>query len=525
MSGSPGIRFGPRLVASILCIALTGVAGMLAASRPAALTPGDLRWLARATFGIDSAAVARYRQLGREKFLDEQLHPPAEDPPDLRAAIAEIPVTQRTAADRMQAVMVEQRRINALTGDDEKQQARVALNQEGNQALYETTKRLLMRALLSPSQLREQMTWFWMNHFSVFSGKANIHWTLAEYEEQVVRPHALGRFSDLVMATATSPAMLEYLDNAQSAAGRINENYARELMELHTLGVSGGPSGSTYTQQDVQELARVLTGAGVNFTGNEPHLPPNRQALYVRRGLFEFNPARHDFGDKTLLGKPIAGKGFTEIEEAIDLLCRQPATARFISTKLATYFLADDPPHALVERMTRTFQNTDGSIAAVLREMFLDRDFVAALNAPAAKLEKFKDPMQFVVSSMRLAYDGKTIANYHPAVGWLQQLGEPLYGRVTPDGYPLTEAAWTSSGQMVRRFEIARAIGGGNAGLFNTEDNKPGPTTGFPLLTSRLFFDAIEPTLSARTRDALGRTSSQQEWNTMLLASPDWMQR
>ena len=515
-----------RLAVCLACVVLIGVAGTPAASRPAALTPGDLRWLARVTFGIDNAAVARYRQLGREKFIDEQLHPPAEDPPTLAAAIADIPVTQRPAADRLQAVFTEQRRINTLTSDDEKQQARMALNQAANQAVYDTAKRHLMRALLSPSQLREQMTWFWMNHFSVFSGKANIRWTLAEYEQQAVRAHALGRFSDLVMATATSPAMLEYLDNAQSAAGKINENYARELMELHTLGVSGGPSGSTYTQQDVQELARVLTGAGVNFTDNTPRLPANQQVLYVRRGLFEFNPARHDFGDKTLLGKPIAGMGFAEIEDAIVLLCRQPATARFVSTKLATYFVADDPPSRLVERMTRTFQNTDGSIAAVLREMFLDRDLLAALNAPTAKLEKLKDPMQFVVSSMRLAYgDDKTITNYHPAVGWLQQLGEPLYGRVTPDGYPLTEPAWTSSGQIVRRFEIARAIGSGNAGLFNTEDNKPGPATGFPLLTSRLFFDAIEPALGARTRDALGRTSSQQEWNTMLLASPDWMQR
>jgi len=207
------------------------------------------------------------------------------------------------------------------------------------------------------------------------------------------------------------------------------------------------------------------------------------------------------------------------------VLCRQPATARFISTKIATYFVADEPPPALVERMVRTFQKTDGSIAAVLHEMFLDGAFLAGLNATNGPVEKFKDPMQFVVSSLRLAYDGKTVTNYHPAIGWLQQLGEPLYGRVTPDGYPLTEGAWSSSGQLVRRFEIARALGSGNAGLFNNDDNTPGPATGFPLLTSRLFFEAIEPTLGTRARDALGRTSSQQEWNLMLLASPDWMQR
>ena len=519
---------GARTVLSVVSLGLVGLVGVPAASIPAVpapLTRGDLRWLARVTFGIDTATVARYRALGREKFLDEQLHPPTSDPANLAAAIAAIPVTQQTAQARLTANRAEQQRINTLTNDDDKQAARKALNQAGNQATYETTKRQLMRALQSPSQLREQMTWFWMNHFSVFSGKANVRWTLAEYEEQSVRTHALGTFSDLVMATATSPTMLEYLDNAQSAVGRINENYARELMELHTLGVSGGPSGSTYTQADVQELARVLTGAGLNFTDTTPKLPANQQALYVRRGLFEFNPARHDFGAKTVLGHAIIGRGLAEIEDAVVLFCRQRATARFISTKLATYFIADEPPPALVERMTRTFQKTDGSIPAVLREMFLDPGFIAALNAPTPRLEKFKDPMQFVVSSMRLAYDGKMITNDHPAVGWLQQLGEPLYGRVTPDGYALTEAAWSSSGQLVRRFEIARAIGSGNAGLFNNDDNTPGPSTGFPMLTSRLFFDAIEPALGARTRDALGRTSSQQEWNTILLASLDWMQR
>jgi len=517
-----------RTALSVVSIVVGAFVAVPAASRPAtraALTRGELRWLGRVTFGIDTATVARYRELGREKFLDEQLHPPASAQATLAAAIAAIPVTHQTAQARLAANRVEQQRINTLPNEDDKQQARNALNQAGNQAVYETTKRQLMRALESPSQLREQMTWFWMNHFSVFSGKANVRWTLAEYEEQAVRPHALGRFSDLVMATATSPAMLEYLDNAQSAVGKINENYARELMELHTLGVSGGASGSRYTQADVQELARVLTGVGLNFTDTPPKLAVTQQALYVRRGLFEFNPARHDFGTKTVLGHTIAGTGLAELEDAVGLLCRQPATARFISTKLATYFIADEPPSALVERMARTFQRSDGSITAVLREMFLDGAFLGALNAPTATVEKFKDPMQFVVSSMRLAYDGKTITNYHPAVGWLQQLGEPLYGRVTPDGYPLTEAAWSSSGQLVRRFEIARAIGSGNAGLFNNDDNTPGPSTGFPMLTSRLFFDAIEPALGTRARDALSRTSSQQEWNTILLASPDWMQR
>jgi uncharacterized protein (DUF1800 family) len=327
------------------------------------------------------------------------------------------------------------------------------------------------------------------------------------------------------MATLKSPAMLTYLDNAQSTVGKINENYARELMELHTLGVSGGPSGSKYSQTDVQELARILTGVTVNATGDDRRMPPARRALYVRDGVFEFNPNRHDFGTKTLLGHVIEGNGLSEVEQAVTLLCQQPATARFISTKLAVYFVGDTPSPRLVDTMTTTFERTDGDIAAVLRAMFTSSAFTSILKRPDTAAGKLKDPMQFVVSSLRLAYDGKAITNYRPVANWLAQLGEPLYGHVTPDGYPLTEAAWASSGQMVKRFEIARAIGSGSAGLFKTDDGTPAPRSGFPLLTNRLFYDLIEPTLGAKTRAALDETTSPQEWNTVLLASPEWMQR
>jgi uncharacterized protein DUF1800 len=175
--------------------------------------------------------------------------------------------------------------------------------------------------------------------------------------------------------------------------------------------------------------------------------------------------------------------------------------------------------------MARTFASSDGDIAAVLKTMFQSPDFTASLTRPDKQPGKLKDPMQFVVSSLRLAYDGKAISNYRPVVNWLAQLGEPLYGRVTPDGYPLTEPAWASSGQLVKRFEIARAVGGGNAGLFNTDDGKPGPRIGFPMLNNRLYYDAIDPALSAKTRAVLAQAASQQEWNTVLLSSPDWMLR
>jgi uncharacterized protein (DUF1800 family) len=480
---------------------------------PHPLTREDLRWVDRVTFGANSGTVARYQELGRARFLEEQLHPPSDDPSDLAADIHALMVSRKSAADLMREARQQQQRVQEITNPDEKASARKALNEQRREATYETAERQFMRDLYSPWQLREQMTWFWMNHFNVFSGKGAVALALPDYENRAVRPHALGHFRDLVLATLESPAMLVYLDNAQSAVGKINENYARELMELHTLGVSGGPSGSRYTQQDVQELARVLTGVGLN-----------QAEIAGRDGAFEFNPNRHDFGTKTVLNEKIEGRGFDEVEKAIALLCRQPATARFISTQLATYFVADDPPRRLVDAMATTFDHTDGDIAAVLKTMFTSPDFAAALDHSDPGVGKFKDPVQFVLSSLRLAYDGKRITNYRPIMNWMQQLAEPPYGRVTPDGYPLTESSWTSSGQMVKRFEIARIIGSGNARLFDVADGTP-VRAGFPMLTSKLFYDAIEPTLSPRTRAALDQTTSQPEWNTVLLSSPEWMER
>lgn len=507
---------------ALLGACAAGQSGAGSQGGAAALSAADLRWLDRVTFGADQASIARLQRLGRERFLDEQLRLPAADPPALAGPIAALSVSQMDGTERYRAVVAEQQRIKGLADEDAKRQASDAITRLGSDLVLDTARRHLLRALGSPAQLREQMTWFWMNHFSVYSGKGTVRWTLGDYEDKVVRPRALGRFRDLLLATVTAPAMLEYLDNAQSAAGHLNENYARELMELHTLGVSGGPSGSRYTQQDVQELARVLTGVGLEVSGQPPRLPPQRQADYRAQGLFAFNPARHDYGAKTLLGHPIAPGGFREVEQAVDILAAEPATARYLSAKLAACFLADEPPPALVARMADTFMHSRGDIGAVLRTLFLSPEMD---RAAAGAGRKFKDPMVFVVSSLRLAYDGRPVANVRPAVGWLQQLGEPLYGRVTPDGYPLAESAWASSGQLVKRFEIARAIGSGPAGLFQGDDGKPLPAAGFPMPGNRLYFEAIEHTLGAGTRTALAQATSQAEWNTLLLASPEWMQR
>jgi uncharacterized protein (DUF1800 family) len=495
----------------IAFLAVAGAAILPAWSFSGELTREDIQWLDRVTYGPTTATVNEYLKLGRRRFLDEQLHPGALRVPQPAAdEIDALEIAHQDGAGFLAYVNRENQRINGITDDAQKQAERKALNDKGNKLAYEAARREILRALYSPAQLQEQLTWLWLDHFSVFQYKGNDSWLVGDYAEHAIRPHALGKFRDLVMATLTHPAMLQYLDNAQNAAGHINENYARELMELHTLGV-----GSGYTQKDIQELARVLTGVGVNGSGNEPKLKPEWQKLYRHQGAFEFNPARHDFGTKTVLGKTIEGSGFDEVEQAVDLIVSQPACAQFVSRKLAVYFVADNPPRSLTDRMAKTFQKTHGDIAAVLQTLFQSRELTASLGA------KFKDPMHFVISTVRLAYDGKPIVNTHPVVNWLNALGEPLFGRQTPDGYPLTESGWASSGQISRRFEIARALGSGNGGLFDPEDGTPATTTGFPQLSTRLYFTTLEPFLSASARVALDRAGSQLEWNTFLLASPD----
>lgn len=486
--------------------------------------PQDLRWLQRMGFGVDSAGLAAYAQDGRRGFLRAQLAAADGDedlPAPVRQQLQDLPGLNVSAQAALAQVAARQEQIKAMPEGDARTAAKKALQEQKNQWVQQVRQAELLRAIYDPDQLREQLVWFWLNHFSVQADKARVGWVLGDYVDSTIRPHAMGRFADLVMATLKSPAMLDYLDNAQNAKGKVNENYARELMELHTLGVDAG-----YTQHDVQQLALVLTGVGIAPPGRDgpPRLKPQWQAQYVHQGAFEFNPARHQDGDKTLLGQRIAGGGFEEVEQAVRLITRQPACAQFISRRLAEYFVADQPPPALVEQMAKAFERSDGDIAKVMQVMVQSRPFADASQ------RKFKDPYQYLVSSVRLAYDGQVIANPAPLVGWLAQMGEPLFGRITPDGWPLASDAWNSSGQMAKRFEIARAIGGGDARLFTPAQadgtaGKAEQRGGFPMPASRLFYTAIEPTLSPATRQALAQARSQQEWNAFLLASPDFNYR
>ncbi len=485
---------------------------------------GDIAWLRRDSFGLDSATLARYRELGRTRFLDEQLADSDDNlPPQVAAQINSLAVISTPLPQQLAEYRERAQQFKQVPAGPAKDAAKKTFQQYRRDIYQQAAQAEMLHAIYGGDQLKEQLVWFWLNHFSVYADKGPVRLFAADYEEHVIRPHALGKFKDLVMATLQSPAMLEFLDNVHNVKDKTNENYARELMELHTLGVNSG-----YTQQDVQQLMRILTGAGLL-----PPKPVARRNLFVRArpglvhdGLFVFNPNQHDFGDKNFLGQTIKGSGYDEIAQAVDLIVRQPACAHFISQKLATYFIADQPPTSLVDAMAQTFQRTDGDIAAVMRTMLL------STQAAAIDGHKFKDPMRFLVSSMRLAYDGQPIPNAVPLVNWLQQMGEPLYGRITPDGWPLDSGSWTGSGQMSKRFDFARVIGSGRNRLFvdNSDPARPGTPADLPrdapaLRDSPLYRDAVAQGLSLATSHALDQARSPTEWNTFLLSSPDFNYR
>ncbi|MEP7184272.1 MAG: DUF1800 domain-containing protein [Rhodanobacter sp.] len=489
-----------------------------AAERP--LNKDDMAWLQRATFGVDSATVASYRQLGRVGYLNQQLavrddHLPA----PIQALIDGYDVIRTPPLELLATYREKRKQIGQSPGNTASVAARKELGAFRRKLYTQDASVPLLHAIYGSDQLKEQVVWFWLNHFSIYARKGGVRLVTVDYVEHTIRPHAMGKFSELVLASLQSPAMLQYLDNAKNVKGKTNENYARELMELHTLGVDQG-----YTQQDVQQLALILTGVGIirqgpKGAGRRGHQPEGM----VRHGVFVFNPRLHDFSYKQFLGHIIKGSGYAEIEQAVDLITRQPACAQFVSKQLAQYFVADKPPQALVTAMARTFLRTDGDITAVLRTMF-ESPLVIQDKPPG----KFKDPAQFVISSMRFVQDGKPIANAQPLVKWLNDLGQPVFGRITPDGWPLDAASWSGSGQMTKRFDVAGEIGSGRNRLFVDPDvagKSRFPGGAAPDLDTPLYRTTLEPFLSASTRSALEKARSRSEWNTFLLSSPEFNYR
>lgn len=469
----------------------------------------------RLTWGRTSQDLAEINRLGPDRWLKDQLRPqgPVRLPQQAQSQIDAFRISREPMAQIAMSIDAQTRAANKLENPAARQAAQQAYQNAMSDLKQEAIARSLLRDLYSPNQLQEQMTWFWLNHFNVQADKGDIRTMIGDYEDQAIRPHALGKFRDLLKAADLHPAMLRYLDNYQNAVDHLNENYAREILELHTLGV-----GSGYSQKDVEEMARVLTGVGLNFSLSAPTLKAEQEALYVRRGLMEFNPARHDFGTKVVLGRQIGGAGLSEFEQMLDALARHPATARHISSKLALYFMGDAPPD-VVDRMTAKFQRSDGDIPEVLSVLFKSSAFKASLG------KKLKDPMHYAISAVRLAYDGRTIANTGPLQGWINRMGQGLYNRDTPDGYPLEEAAWSGPGQLTTMFEVARQIGTNSAGLFKPSAPGAEDQPAFPQLQNALFYATLEKRLSPQTRSALAQARSPAEWNTLLLSSPEFLHR
>jgi uncharacterized protein (DUF1800 family) len=441
---------------------------MSSAARELSTHEQTLHVLSRLAFGPRPGDVERVKRVGVDRWIEAQLHPARlSDTLAPRLAVA-YPSLARTAEELLrenpppQVLRAQARRQGDTAMSREDSIALRQLARQNRAFVTELLSARVARAVASERQLDEVMVDFWLNHFNVFIGKGQLRYYLPDYEREAIRPHALGRFRDVLGAVAKSPAMLLYLDNAQSVAdsgretaasaarGRraarglqggplrrargLNENYARELLELHTLGVDGG-----YTQQDVIEVARALTGWTVQ--------PPRQGG-----GAFLFRPEAHDAEAKTVLGHRLgAGRGIEDGEQVLDLVARHPSTARFIARKLAVRFVADEPPDDLVDRAAATFTKTDGDIRAVVRTIVTSPEFFSR----AAYRSKVKSPYEVVVSALRaLGARPDTTAFTASLVG---RLGQPIYGHQAPDGWPETGGAWMNTGAILARINFGMA--------------------------------------------------------------------
>ncbi len=378
----------------------------------------------------------------------------------------------------------------------------------------ELQRATLLRAVYSERQLYELMVGFWENHFSIFANKDDDRYLLTSYDRDTIRPFALARFRDLLGATAHSPAMLFYLDNWRSSVARpypatktkpagtdggLNENYARELMELHTLGVDGG-----YTQKDVQEVARCFSGWTIQ--------KPNEE------GLFLYRPGLHDNGEKIVLGHKIpAGGGIADGERVLDILATQPATAHFIATKLARRFISDDPPASVIDRAAAVFLKTGGSIRETLRAIVTAPEFFS----PATYRAKVRSPFEYVAAAMR-ALNADTDGD-RPVLDAIGRMGQPVFGRITPDGYADRADQWLSSGAMVARFNFANALATNRikgttidvSKLLPSADPANKDSVATQLIRLTIFGDA-----SSGTRAALEKTARRASAVNQIAPSP-----
>ena len=406
--------------------------------------------LNRTAFGARPGDLERVQKIGAEKYLEEQLHPPRVDDQSTDALLVKFPTLRMSAGELLEKY---QRPAQLRQGRQETQtpQFRMRRLAETPQLiLQELQAQKIVRAVHSQRQLQEVMTDFWFNHFNVFWNKNADRWLTTPYEMDVIRPHALGKFKELLEATAKSPAMLFYLDNHLSSSIKgINENYGRELMELHTLGVDGG-----YTQKDVQEVARAFTGWSIDR--------PQRSGGFMFRGRI------HDDSEKIVLGHKIHKGGIRDGEEVLEILAKHPSTARFISTKMVRRFVSDDPPVKLVKHVSDVYLKTGGDIREMLHAVFTSNEF----NSPEVSGAKTKTPFEFVASAIRAA-DGTTDGSRQIAQA-IGRMGQPLYQCQPPAGYADRGDQWMSNGAVLERLNFAVALASNKiAGTTVASDESP----------------------------------------------------
>jgi uncharacterized protein (DUF1800 family) len=457
-----------------------------------------IHFLNRTSFGPTREEVQKVNRLGISAYLAEQLRP--EEIPDTL-------VEEKLAG--LKTMRLSSRELIELYPLPRQQDGQEMMGQQLMQGprivILELQQARLLRAVYSQRQLYEVMVDFWSNHFNIFAAKGADRWLATAYDRDAIRPHAFGRFKDLLLATAQSPAMLFYLDNWLSAGSNaarsapnnrrrgLNENYARELMELHTLGVDGG-----YTQKDVQEVARCFTG----WTIRQPR----------SEGTFFFEPRIHDSGEKMVLGTSIPpGGGMEDGLRVIDLLARHPSTARFISLKLARRLIADDPPPSLVNKAAEAFSNSAGDIPTVLRTLIDSPEFFS----PEIYQAKVKKPLEFVASALRAT--GAEVQLSHQLLRYLGRMGEPLFLAQPPTGYPDVAASWTSPDMLLTRINfatdlVAKRIPGTRVRLDSLGDKDS-------------FARLIAPDApSAETPSALAETEGSQAL-ALLMAAPEFQRR
>ena len=503
--------------AAAAALALTCLA---ASSSPLATTSPSsdraiVHVLNRVGFGPRQGDVAAVRALGIERYLEQQLRPERIADVGIDARLAKLTTVTLSGEqileqfERPEMEARRERQLKATANGTDGQEPRPSMEEmrRANLVIDELTEQKLLRAVYSERQLQEVLADFWFNHFNVDMRKGRDRFLLTEYEREAIRPHVLGKFRDLLEATAKSPAMLFYLDNWMSvdpATVRtderdmrrpenrmkqgLNENYGRELMELHTLGVDGG-----YTQKDVTEVARAFTG----WTMGGP-----------RQGNgYLFDARHHDRGEKTVLGHRIkAGGGEEDGQQVLDILAKHPSTARFIATKLARRFVSDTPAAALVGRVASRFIETDGDIREVMRALLTSSEFLA----PESYRAKVKTPFEFLVSAVRAT--GAEVSDARPLLRTLQQLGMPLYACQPPTGYKDTADAWVNTGALLSRMNFALSLTSGRLRGLAVDPQLP--------IAWVLNGEASETTLAT-----IAKATTAPQMGALTLGSPEFQRR